>query len=85
MPRTTVSSSGSLAAGAAVRRARQTAGLTQADVARATGASAPYITNVENGRENLTVGKLAMIAEALGHELRIQLVPVEDLTPHIPA
>ncbi len=78
MPKTTVSSTGSLVAGAAVRRARVAAGLTQADVARATGTAAPYITNIENGRENLTIGRLAAIAEALGHELRIELVPVEQ-------
>lgn len=73
-----MSASGSLIAGAAIRRARTSAGLTQADVARATGTSAPYITNVENGRENLTIGRLTTIAEALGHELRIDLVPVEQ-------
>ena len=41
------------------------------------GSSAPYVANVEAGRENLTIGRLTAIAEALGRELRVELREVE--------
>lgn len=77
MPRTTTSSAGSLVVGAAVRRARKDSQLTQAQLADRIGSSAPYVANVEAGRENLTIGRLTAIAEALGRELRVELREVE--------
>jgi transcriptional regulator with XRE-family HTH domain len=77
MPRTVASSAGSLIVGAAIRRARTESNLTQAQLAERTGGSAPYIANVEAGRENLTIGRLSAIAEALGRDLVVDLLEVE--------
>jgi DNA-binding XRE family transcriptional regulator len=52
--------------GANLRRARQRARITQAELARRLGASQAYVSQVENGRENLTQERMAAIAEALG-------------------
>ena len=73
MPRTATSDVASKLAGQAVRHARQEAGVTQAELAARIGVSAVYITNVEAGRTNVTVGQLAHIADALGAGLNIEL------------
>jgi transcriptional regulator with XRE-family HTH domain len=73
MPRTASSDLASRLVGEAVRRARIEAGLTQAELGNRIEASASYITNVEAGRANLTVGQLAHIADALGAGLEIAL------------
>lgn len=77
MPRTVTSSAGSLVAGAAIRRARAESKLTQAELAGRIGSSAPYVANVEAGRENLTIGRLSAIADALGRDLVVDLPEVE--------
>lgn len=71
MPRTTTSALGSHLAGIAVRSARTRLRLTQAELAARLGASGPYVANIEAGRENLTVGQLAAIADVLGCELNV--------------
>ncbi len=62
-----------LVAGDAIKRARLDAGLTQAQLAARLNASPPYISNLENGRANVTVGQLWAIASALDYELHLEL------------
>lgn len=71
MPQTTRSSIYSKRVGQSIRAARQSAGLTQAEVARRMGVSAPYVVAVEGGRANLTVGQLAAFAEAMQRGLDV--------------
>jgi transcriptional regulator with XRE-family HTH domain len=77
MPRTAASDLAARLVGHEVRSARRAAGLTQAELARRLGTSPAYVTNVEAGRLNLTIGQLARIADALGADLRISLPPIE--------
>jgi transcriptional regulator with XRE-family HTH domain len=51
--------------GREIRATRNALGLTQAEVAERLGASASYISAVEAGRRNLTLGQLANIANAM--------------------
>lgn len=85
MPRTATSSVASLVAGRAIREARHRVGVTQAALAHRIGVSAPYISSLEGGKANLTVGQLWAIADALRVELHIELrVPTERSEPQIP-
>jgi UDP-N-acetylglucosamine 1-carboxyvinyltransferase len=59
--------------GDSIRSARHEAGLTQAELAERLGTTPAYITNVEAGRTNLTIGQLAHIADALGADLDVRL------------
>ena len=77
MPRTSSSSVASKIVGQEVRTARRQLGLTQAQVAARLGVSPTYVTNVEAGRLNLTVGQLAHIADAMRVGLEIRLPVVE--------
>jgi transcriptional regulator with XRE-family HTH domain len=69
--------------GAEIKRARLEAGMGQARVAELIGASQSYVSNVEAGRENLTLGQLARIADALGSRLEIGLPAVTVELPQI--
>ena len=82
MPRTVASDITASLVGQEVRRARKAAGLTQAEVAERLATSPTYITNVEAGRLNLTLGQLTRIAAALGAslDLKLPLVEVEPAT-----
>jgi transcriptional regulator with XRE-family HTH domain len=82
MPRTAASDLAAKLVGSEVRSARRAAGLTQAELARRLGTSPSYVTNVEAGRLNLTIGQLARIADALGADLHISLplIEVEPVT-----
>jgi len=85
MPRTTPSSVASKAAGRAIRNARCEVGLTQVELAKRLDASAPYISELEAGKSNLTIGQLWAVADALHVELHIELrVPPDRATPTIP-
>jgi transcriptional regulator with XRE-family HTH domain len=66
------------AIGRQLRARRTAAGRTVASVAADSGLSVPYIANLENGRGNPTTAALARLAEALGMQLVITLVPDED-------
>lgn len=52
--------------GVQVRDLRRTAGLTQADVAKAVGCTRSSIANIEGGRQAVSAAKLVGIARALG-------------------
>jgi len=77
VPRTSVSQVASKVVGGEIRRSRLELGLSQAELARRLDVTPPYITNVEAGRVNLTVGQLANIASALGTALEVHLPVVE--------
>jgi transcriptional regulator with XRE-family HTH domain len=86
MPRTTYSVVASKAAGRAIRNVRHELGLTQRELAERIGVSAPYVSSLEAGKENLTVGQLWTVADALHVELRIELrVPPDLSLPTIPS
>lgn len=73
MPRTTRSDPTARQVGQAIRDARHQAHLTQAQLAQRLDTTTPYITNVEAGRTNLTVGQLASIADAMDAVLEVNL------------
>jgi len=78
MPRTARSDPTAEQIGQAIRQARHQAGLTQAELARRLDTTAPYITNVEAGRANMTVGQLASIAAALDAIIEINLRLIDE-------
>ncbi len=78
MPRTTRSDPTAKLVGQAIRQARHDASLTQAQLAQRLRTTTPYVTNVEAGRANLTVGQLASIADALNAVLDVNLHVVDD-------
>jgi transcriptional regulator with XRE-family HTH domain len=80
MPKTAASEVATKVVGRNIRAARLEVGITQAELASRMGVNASYVTNVEAGRVNLTVGQLANIAEAMGTGLDVRL-PVLDREP----
>ena len=80
MPRTAASDITARIVGQEVRRARTAAGLTQAEVAARLDTSPTYITNVEAGRLNLTLGQLTRVAAAIGTDLQVSL-PLVTIKP----
>lgn len=63
--------------GQQLRRARLDAGLTQTEVAAQIGTSTSYISEIENGRHNVTMDTLDAIATAIGVEVTIQIQPAK--------
>lgn len=63
--------------GEEIGKTRQTAGLSQLELARRLDLPASYVIDAEAGRRNLTVGELARIADALDTGLRITFPIVE--------
>ena len=49
-----------------LRRYRVRAGLTQEELAQTVGLSSRYVTRLESGKVNVTIGVLALLAEAVG-------------------
>lgn len=72
MPRTTTSAAVAKQVGSALRQARTSQDMTQAEVARRLNVSASYIANLEAGRENPTVGQLANLAAGVGGVIDIR-------------
>lgn len=59
-----------------IAQARQAAGLTQAGLAQRMGTSQPAVARLEHGDyRGYTLGTLARAAFALGHRLRVELIP----------
>jgi transcriptional regulator with XRE-family HTH domain len=83
MPRTQTSDLAARLVGDEIRRARKAAGLTQAEVAERLSLTVPYVSNVEAGRANLTLGQLARFADALGTDLQVRLQPIEIPSPAV--
>lgn len=59
--------------GVLLRQARETAGLTQEQVATAIGTKKSAISRIENHAENVTLSTLKAYAAAVGQTLTIQL------------
>jgi transcriptional regulator with XRE-family HTH domain len=59
--------------GANFRRNHQKAKLTQVAVAELTGIRQHYISEVENGLHNLTLGTMMALAQAVGSDVRVLL------------
>jgi transcriptional regulator with XRE-family HTH domain len=58
--------------------------VTQAELARRLGVTAPYVSALETGRENLTIGQLWAVADALRVELHFEYrVPPDRPSPVI--
>lgn len=55
-----------------IKRIRTAKGITQGDIVRALGVGRGFISNIENGKANPTLGTISKIAKALG-------VPIEEL------
>ena len=83
MPRTRSSDLAARIVGEEVRRARKAAGLTQGEIAERLELTTPYVSNVEAGRLNLTIGQLARFADALGCDLQLRLAPIEIPLPTV--
>jgi transcriptional regulator with XRE-family HTH domain len=67
-----MSSEALIAFGARVRMARRAQDITQGDLGRAIGdISASYISQIENGHNNITIDVVAKICSALGLSFRI--------------
>lgn len=73
MPRTHASEVAGKIVGQEVRRARLESELSQAELARRLRVSPSYISNLEAGRVNATVGQLANIASAMNVALDVHL------------
>jgi transcriptional regulator with XRE-family HTH domain len=85
LPKTATSNIASVVVGRAIHDARKEVGVTQVELARRMGTSAPYVSLVETGRTNPTLGQLSAIASALGVELDVQFrVPAPFAEPTIP-
>jgi transcriptional regulator with XRE-family HTH domain len=65
VPRTAVSEIHAKVVGRELKDTRLALGLTQAEIAERLGVSASYVSAVEAGRHNLTLGQLANIANAM--------------------
>jgi transcriptional regulator with XRE-family HTH domain len=58
-----------------ILRARETANLTQRELAERAGMSQPAIAKLERGETNPTLATLVRCAAAAGFDLRLELVP----------
>ena len=85
MPRTRTSDILAKAVGGELRRARLERGLTQLELGTRLGTSGAYVANVEAGRENLTLGQLANLAQALEAGLDITFPLPERASVEVPA
>ena len=65
------SSAARLLFGQAFQEARRISRQTQEDVARATGIDRSHISLIENGQANATIDTMAVLARAVGAELKI--------------
>ena len=61
--------------GSNLRIAREKAGLTQSDVQVRTGIKQYYISQIENGQQNPTLGTMTVLAMAVGKNLSSMLRP----------
>lgn len=64
--------------GANLRQARLKAKLSQADLAARTGMHQPYISDIESGVRDITLGTMTSCARAVGIDVRMLLnVPLK--------
>ncbi len=58
--------------GCAVRAARKSAGLTQAEAAALCGVSTPFFSHLENGKATIQLAKALHVATQLGLQFAVQ-------------
>ncbi len=58
------------------RAARERAGLKQSDIEARTGIKQHYVSQIENGRQNPTLGTLSVLAASVGLNVGAMLQPV---------
>lgn len=58
--------------GEEIRRARKRAGLTQRDLAQACGCGTRFISDLENGKPTVELGKALLVANMLSMDLCIR-------------
>lgn len=63
------------------RHARERAGLTQSDIEAQTGIKQHYVSQIENGRQNLTLDTMTALALAVGRDVRTLLRPPSGRPP----
>ncbi|WP_419847657.1 helix-turn-helix transcriptional regulator [Candidatus Poriferisocius sp.] len=70
--------------GQAIRHLRKEKGLTQKNLARMAGVSAPWLSDAENGKPTVEVGLVFRVLRTLGCSLSISDEPVDILSmiPH---
>jgi HTH-type transcriptional regulator/antitoxin HipB len=66
----------SRAFGAAVRRAREDLGMTQADLAARAGVGRPWLSELETGKRTAELGRALLVLSALG--LAVTFVPAPE-------
>lgn len=71
--------------GALLNRARQQAGLSQAELAQRANTSQPAIARFESGQANPTVATIERVLAAAGFALRFELVPLQPPDPVVEA
>ena len=64
-----------LAFAANFKIARATAGMTQVEITRLTGIAQTYVSSIECGKQNPTLDTMAILAEAVGSDVRALLNP----------
>jgi transcriptional regulator with XRE-family HTH domain len=74
VPRTAASEIHAKVLGREIRETRHALGLSQVEVAKRLGVSASYLSAVEAGRRNLTLGQLANVANAMRLGLDISFI-----------
>jgi HTH-type transcriptional regulator/antitoxin HipB len=65
--------------GAEVRRARKDAGLSQAELAARAGVGRPWLSELENGKRTVELGRVLLVLSVLG--LAVSIVPEPELRP----
>ncbi|MDA8252565.1 MAG: helix-turn-helix transcriptional regulator [Rhodospirillales bacterium] len=65
-----------MAFGQNFRHARERAGLTQSDIEAHTGIKQHYVSQIENGKQNLTLDTMTALALAVGKDVRTLLKPI---------
>lgn len=72
--------------GTALRAAREDLGLTQAEVAAASGVSRKWLSEAENGKAAVSLGLVLGVLDAMGYEVEFAPQPDDlDLEAHLDA
>jgi transcriptional regulator with XRE-family HTH domain len=82
MPRTAASEIHAKVVGREIRATRHALGLTQAEVADRLGVTASYMSAVEAGRRNVTLGQLANIANAMRLGVNVSFIRPDGTPVH---
>jgi len=67
--------------GKTIKALRKMRGMTQAELATAAGLERTSITNIETGKQTLSVQTINAIATALGYQVMVKFVRVSNFSP----